>query len=605
MCGIVGFTGELPAKDILISGLEQLEYRGYDSAGIAVLDQEKGLLLKKKTGHVADLRAAAEDMDTQGTCGIGHTRWATHGGVTEANAHPHNCGTVTLIHNGIIENYRELTVEYGLSEKLKSETDTEVVAALLDKIYEGDPIVAIRRTVKLLSGTFALCIMFNDHPGLIYCVRNVSPLVAAVFDEGTIIASDLTALIPYSKKYFVVPEYHILTMTKDSIHVEDMKGNKVTPEILTVDWDINSAQKGGYPHFMLKEIYEQPEALERTIMPRVSDDMPDFTEDGIPDEVLQKIQRVVVVACGTAMHAGMVGAKVIESRLRIPVQVEIASEFRYKDPIIDETALTIILSQSGETTDTLEALKIAKSRGSKTISIVNVKGSTIARESAYVLYTHAGPEIAVASTKAYTVQISAMYLLAARIGFVKGILTEEETKEFITKLSGAGELIAKTLENANNIKRIANHIKLAQDVFYIGRGIDYTMSLEASLKLKEISYIHAEAYAAGELKHGTIALISENVPVIAIATEPLIYPKTISNMKEVKSRGAYVILISQDAEKPDDSVCDRQIRIPDAEPTFAVFATAAVLQLIAYYTSVARGQDVDKPRNLAKSVTVE
>ncbi len=605
MCGIVGFTGELPAKDILISGLEQLEYRGYDSAGIAVLDQEKGLLLKKKTGHVADLREAAKDMDTQGTCGIGHTRWATHGGVTEANAHPHNCGSVTLIHNGIIENYRELTVEYGLSEKLKSETDTEVVAALLDKIYEGDPIVAIRKTVKLLSGTFALCIMFSDRPNVIYCVRNVSPLVAAVFDEGTIIASDLTALIPYSKKYFVVPEYHILTMTKDSIHVEDMKGNKVTPEILTVDWDINSAQKGGYPHFMLKEIYEQPEALERTIMPRVKGGMPDFTEDGIPDEVLKMIQRVVVVACGTAMHAGMVGAKVIESRLRIPVQVEIASEFRYKDPIIDENALTIILSQSGETTDTLEALKIAKSRGSKTISIVNVKGSTIARESDYVLYTHAGPEIAVASTKAYTVQISAMYLLAARMGFVKGILTEEQTRDFIAKLSGAGELIQKTLENANNIKRIANHIKLAQDVFYIGRGIDYTMSLEASLKLKEISYIHAEAYAAGELKHGTIALISENVPVIAIATEPSIYPKTISNMKEVKSRGAYVILISQDAEKPDDSVCDRQIRIPDAEPTFAVFATAAVLQLIAYYTSDARGLDVDKPRNLAKSVTVE
>ena len=321
MCGIIGFTGELPAKDILIGGLEQLEYRGYDSAGIAVLDDEKGLLLKKKTGKVEELREAAKDMDTAGTCGIGHTRWATHGGVTEANAHPHNCGTVTLIHNGIIENYRELTVEYGLSEKLKSETDTEVVAALLDKIYEGDPIVAIRKTVKLLAGTFALCIMFSDHPDVIYCVRNVSPLVAAVFDQGTIIASDLTALIPYSRKYFVVPEYHILTMNKDSIRVEDMKGNKVTPEILTVDWDINSAQKGGYPHFMLKEIYEQPEALERTIMPRVQNGMPDFTEDGIPDDVLKNIQRVVVVACGTAMHAGMVGAKVIESRLRIPVQV--------------------------------------------------------------------------------------------------------------------------------------------------------------------------------------------------------------------------------------------------------------------------------------------
>ena len=394
-------------------------------------------------------------------------------------------------------------------------------------------------------------------------------------------------------------------MTKDSIRVEDMKGNKVTPEILTVDWDINAAQKGGYPHFMLKEIYEQPEALERTIMPRVKDGLPDFTEDGIPDDVLKNVKRVVVVACGTAMHAGMVGAKLIESRLRIPVQVEIASEFRYKNPIIDEEALTIILSQSGETTDTLEAMKIAKARGSKTISIVNVKGSTIARESDFVLYTHAGPEIAVASTKAYTVQISAMYLIAARMGLVKGILSEEEAKAFIEKLSGAGELIKKTLESANNIKRIANHIKMAQDVFYIGRGIDYTMSLEASLKLKEISYIHAEAYAAGELKHGTIALITENVPVIAIATEPSIYPKTISNMKEVKSRGAYVILISADAEKPDDSVCGRQIKIPEETPEFSVFATAAVLQLIAYYTSDARGLNVDKPRNLAKSVTVE
>ncbi len=605
MCGIVGFTGELPAKDILINGLEQLEYRGYDSAGIALMDPDRGIILKKKTGRVAELREAAKDMDTAATCGIGHTRWATHGGVTDTNAHPHRCGKVALIHNGIIENYRELTVEYGLTEKLVSETDTEVVAALLDKLYEDDPIRAIRKTVKLLAGSFALCIMFSDHPDVIYCVRNVSPLVAAVFDEGTIIASDLTALIPYTKNYFVVPEYHILTMTRESIRVEDMKGNKVTPEMLTVNWDIASAMKGGYPHFMLKEIYEQPEALDRTITPRVKDGLPDFTEDGIPDEVFTNVQNVVVVACGTAMHAGMVGAKVIETRLRIPVRVEIASEFRYKDPIIDDKTLTVVLSQSGETIDTLKALELAKSKGSKTISIVNVKGSTIARESDFVLYTHAGPEIAVASTKAYTVQISAMYLLAARMGLVKGTFSQAEAKSFVEKLQGAGALIEETLKNANNIKRIANHIKMAQDVFYIGRGIDYTMSLEASLKLKEISYIHAEAYAAGELKHGTIALISENVPVIAIATEDLVYPKTISNVREVKSRGAFVVLISHDTEKPEDNVADRLIHIPGEDPTFSVFATAAVLQLIAYYTSDARGLDVDKPRNLAKSVTVE
>ncbi|MBQ1327427.1 MAG: glutamine--fructose-6-phosphate transaminase (isomerizing) [Eubacterium sp.] len=605
MCGIIGFAGNLPAKDVLIDGLEQLEYRGYDSAGIAIMDPVQGILLAKKVGRVADLREAAKGLETKGTTGIGHTRWATHGGVTDANAHPHRVGRVTLIHNGIIENYRDLTVQYGLKDKLKSETDSEVAAAFLDKVYEGDPIDAIRKVVKLLSGSFALCIMFDDQPGKIYSVRNVSPLVAAASKKGAIIASDLTALIAYSKEYFVVPEYHILTLSEEGIKVEDMKGNEVSPEILTVNWDISAAQKGGYPHFMLKEIYEQPEALSRTIMPRVKGGLPFLLDDGIDDEVLKNLKRVNIVACGTAMHAGMVGRTVLENRLRIPVTVEIASEFRYKDPIIDEETLTIVLSQSGETIDTLEALKLAKSKGSKVISIVNVKGSTIARESDYVLYTHAGPEIAVASTKAYTVQISAMYLIACRIGLVKGIFKEDEAKEFIQNLMNAGELIKETLLNANNIKRIANYIKMAPDVFYIGRGIDYTMCLEASLKLKEISYIHSEAYAAGELKHGTIALISEGVPVIAIATDENVYSKVISNIREVKSRGAYVILISHDDDINDNTICDKQIRIPDADSTFSVFATAAVLQLIAYYVSDAKGLDVDKPRNLAKSVTVE
>ena len=605
MCGIIGYTGDQPAKDILINGLKQLEYRGYDSAGIAVLDKDAGFIMKKKTGKVAELEAAAAEDKTEATCGIGHTRWATHGGVTETNAHPHNQGSVTICHNGIIENYKELTSEYGLKKLLKSETDTEVVAALLDQFYEGNPYKTIKRVVGLLAGSFALCIMFEDQPGKIFAIRNVSPMVAAAFDGGSIIASDLTAVINFSKKYFVVPEYHILTLSESGIQVQDLKGRAVEPEILEVNWDITSAQKGGYPHYMLKEINEQPEALERTIAPRIQDGLPYLLDDGIDDAILKELKDIVIVACGTAMHAGMVGKSLIESKLRIPVTVEIASEFRYKDPIIDSSTLVIVVSQSGETIDTLEALRLARKKGCKVLSVVNVKGSTIARESDYVLYTHAGPEIAVASTKAYTVQISAMYLLAARLGYVRGIMSEEETKEFIKKLSEVGEIMKRTIDASNDIRMIANHIKKAPDVFYIGRGIDYTMSLEASLKLKEISYIHAEAYAAGELKHGTIALISEQVPVIAIATEDHVYAKVISNVREVKSRGAYVILISQEGKTESEEVCDKQIYIPKVDSTFGVFATAVILQLIAYYTSDAKGLDVDKPRNLAKSVTVE
>ncbi|MBP3808388.1 MAG: glutamine--fructose-6-phosphate transaminase (isomerizing) [Eubacterium sp.] len=605
MCGIIGFTGNEPAKDVLIAGLKQLEYRGYDSAGVAVLDPKTGIILKKRTGKVEELAKAAEEDKTDATCGIGHTRWATHGGVTETNAHPHRQGSVTLCHNGIIENYKELTTEFGLKNQLVSETDTEVVAALLDKIYEGDPFKAIKKTVELLAGSFALCIMFDDQPGKIFAVRNVSPMVAASFEGGSIIASDLTAVINYSKKYFVVPEYHVLELSKDGILVRDLKGRQVEPEILEVNWDIKSAQKGGYPHYMLKEINEQPEALERTVSPRVQNGLPFLEDDGIDDDILKNLQNIVIVACGTAMHAGMVGKSLIETKLRVPVNVEIASEFRYKDPIIDEKTLTIVVSQSGETIDTLEALRLAKQKGSKVLSIVNVKGSTIARESDYVLYTHAGPEIAVASTKAYTVQIAALYIFAARLGLVKGVMSEDEAREFMTKLSGVGAIMEKTIEASNDIRRIANHIKTAPDVFYIGRGIDYTLSLEASLKLKEISYIHSEAYAAGELKHGTIALISENVPVIAIATEEHVYSKVISNVREVKSRGAYVILISQEGKKESQEVCDKQIYIPEVDSTFGVFATAVILQLIAYYTSDAKGLDVDKPRNLAKSVTVE
>ena len=604
MCGIIGFTGNEPAKDIIIGGLERLEYRGYDSAGLALLSNDQ-IQVRKRTGKVEELRKLCEAEKMPATCGIGHTRWATHGGVTDVNAHPHRVGKVVLIHNGIIENYRQIVTEYGLADQLVSETDSEVVAALLNKFYEGDPVKAIKKTVKVLSGAFALCIMFQDIPDTIYAIRNVSPMVATSCERGSVIASDLTALIEFSKEYFVVPEYHILTLKKDGIDIQDLKGNKVTPQMLTVNWDITSAQKGGYPFFMLKEIYEQPDAIRNTIAPRINQELPDFTEDGIDDAIFKDCKRISIVACGTAMHAGMVGKHLIEKKLRIPVHVDCASEFRYKDPIIDEETLTIVLSQSGETIDTLEALKLAKNRGSKVLSIVNVKGSTIARESDYVLYTHAGPEIAVASTKAYTVQVAAMYLIACRIGLVKGLITEHDAKRFMTKLTNASNIVEETLKCADDIKRVADHIKFATDTFYIGRGLDYTMSLEAALKLKEISYVHAEAYAAGELKHGTIALISENVPVIALATQDDVYAKVISNIREVKARGAYVVLVSMDEEVNDPSICDQHIRLPKMDSEFTSFATAVVLQLVAYYTSEAKGLDVDKPRNLAKSVTVE
>lgn len=605
MCGIIGFTGSLPAKDILIDGLARLEYRGYDSAGIALLNDDDTLTIRKKAGRVDELRAMCSDREYTSTCGIGHTRWATHGGVTDINAHPHKCGKVAIIHNGIIENYYDIIREYGLADMLVSETDTEVVAALLDKLYDGDPVKTIKKAVNIISGSFALCIMFADHPGKIYAVRNVSPMVAASSEKGSIIASDLTAIISFSKEYFVVPEYHILTMTEEGIKVEDMKGNVVKPQMLEITWDIEAAQKGGFPHYMLKEIYEQPDSLRNTITPRVVDGLPDFTEDGIDDEVFKNCTNITVVACGTAMHAGIVGKAMIEAELKIPVNVEIASEFRYKEPLIDDKTLVIVTSQSGETIDTLEALRLAKRCGSKVLSVVNVKGSTIARESDYVLYTHAGPEIAVASTKAYSVQMAAMYLIGCRIGLVKGMYTEEKARQFIASLLSVIPVIEETLKQADRVKEVANYIKMAPDAFFIGRGIDYTLSLEGALKLKEISYVHAEAYAAGELKHGTIALITENVPVIALATQEAVYGKMISNIREVKARGAYVILISMDDKVDDKTVCDKHIKIPKQDNLFSVFATAVILQLIAYYTSDAKGLDVDKPRNLAKSVTVE
>lgn len=605
MCGIIGYCGPLDAQKLLIDGLTQLEYRGYDSAGIAIFDECSQLHHLKQVGKVAALRKACEQSPITSHCGIGHTRWATHGGVTGENAHPHTVGKITMIHNGIIENYHELTERYHLEDKLSSQTDTEVSAAVLNEIYDGNPYTAIGRLLKEIVGTYAFCIMFADRPGEIYAVRSVSPLVAAYTASGAMIASDLTALLPYSKKYFVVPEKKILKLTAYKITITGLDGVREEPEIIEAAWTADAAMKNGYPHFMLKEIHEQPEVLKKTILPRLSGGLPDFTAEGIPDELLKGVNSIRIIACGTAMHAGMVTRALVEPLLRIPVTVSIASEFRYEEPMIGEDTLTIVISQSGETIDTLAALRLAKEQHSKVISVVNVKGSTIARESDYVIYTHGGPEIAVASTKAYTVQIAALYLLVCRMALVRGVYTKEDAIEFGQNLLSCADSMETMIRQKEFIKDIVSHIICSPDAFFIGRGMDYAFSLEGALKLKEISYIHAEAYAAGELKHGTIALITDHSPVIAIATQKHILAKTISNIREVKARGAFVILLITESTVVDADLADIVIRIPDDDDRFTVFSIAVALQLIAYYSSVQKGLDVDQPRNLAKSVTVE
>lgn len=604
MCGIIGFTGKLEAQDILLNGLASLEYRGYDSAGIAYFKDTGKISLRKTVGKVKDLRAICDD-ENNSTCGIGHTRWATHGGVTNANAHPHKVGQIALIHNGIIENYHELVNKFDLADQLISETDTEVAAALINKLYNGDPKEALKKAVAEIEGSFAFCVLFKDHPGEIYAIRNVSPMVATHCEEGSFIASDLTAFIKYNKRYFIVPEYHILTMKEDGIDLEDLNGNAVEPEYLEVNWDVTAAQKDGYPHFMIKEIHEQPQAITRTITPRIKDMLPDFSEDGIPDSFFEDVNDITIVACGTAMYAGMVGKTMIQNRLHIPVTVAIASEFRYEEPVITDRSMVIVVSQSGETIDTLEALCLANKYTRKTLSIVNVKGSSIARESSYVLYTHAGPEIAVASTKAYTVQAATFYLLGCKLALMQNKMSVDEAHGFIQTLSEIPNYIEEVLAQASNVEQLTKRMTNAANAFFIGRGLDYTLCMEGALKLKEISYIHAEAYAAGELKHGTIALISEGVPVIAVATQKHVYSKVISNIREVKARGAYVTLLTREKEITDPSICDVHISLPDIADEFAIFEAVVIFQLIAYYTSVGKGLNPDQPRNLAKSVTVE
>ncbi|MDE6433189.1 MAG: glutamine--fructose-6-phosphate transaminase (isomerizing) [Lachnospiraceae bacterium] len=606
MCGIIGYIGNENVKEVLLDGLELLEYRGYDSAGIAVRDRMTAKTdVYKCAGRVGDLRKICSSDNHLFTCGIGHTRWATHGGVSDENAHPHQFGAVTLVCNGIIENYRELIAEYHLKDVLCSETDTEVAVALLDYYYEGNPEKAIQKTVEKLYGTFALVILFADQPESIYSIRNVSPIVAAVCEKGTMLASDLTALCRFTDRYFVVPEYHILALKEDGFFLMDLDGNRAEPEILTVDWQVDSAGKNGYPFYMEKEIMEQPEAIRNTILERIKNGLPDFSRDGVPDELFLDCKRICVVACGTAMHVGLVAKSLVKSILHMHIDVELASEFMYGNPVIDEETLVIAVSQSGETIDTLEAVKYAKCQGAKCLSIINVRGSSIARESDYVLYTNAGPEIAVASTKAYTTQLSVFYLLIAKMAFLRGNYTEEQVKKFVSELQHVPEVVETVLERRKDIHTIARQVLEAKDLFMIGRGLDYAILLEGSLKLKEVSYIHSEAYASGELKHGPIALITEETPVIAAVTQSGLISKELSNIKEVRARGAKVVLFVKEELAGGLSQEHELIILPDMRDEFIVFPASVALQLFAYYVSMDKGLDVDKPRNLAKVVTVE
>ncbi len=607
MCGIIGYTGTKDAGEIMLNALELLEYRGYDSAGIALSNEHGGPAeITKCAGRVKDLRLLCENENIAGHCGIGHTRWATHGGVCDENAHPHRFGKITVIHNGIIENYRQLIEKYELDGKLRSQTDSEVVAAVLSRFYDGDPYAAIRKTVLKLKGTFALAILFDDIPGKIFAIRNVSPIVAANTEDGAILSSDVAAIVPFTTQYFVVPELHVVCLSENGIEMYDLSGDRAYIEWLIVDWDVSRSDKGGYPFYMEKEIMEQPRVIEATILPRIKDGKPDLSAEGIQDDMLAECKRICVIACGTAMHAGLVGKSLIQSIIGIHVDVVMASEFMYNDPVVDSETLVIAISQSGETIDTLEALKFARKCGSPSISIVNVKGASIARASQHVIYTNAGPEIAVASTKAYTTQLAVLYLLTARMAIARGLWEDAQVQRYMSELLRVPKVMEEVLARKEEVHYIATTILNAKDVFMIGRGLDYSILLEGSLKLKEVSYIHSEAYASGELKHGTIALITSETPVIAVVTQDKLKSKELSNIKEVQSRGAKVILLIKGNEMLEqEKIWSRIFRLPVMADEFMVMPASIVLQLIAYYVSLDKGLDVDKPRNLAKVVTVE
>lgn len=607
MCGIIGYTGKKEASGILLDALELLEYRGYDSAGIALFPED-GSRVKtfKRAGRVRELREYCAKLDVTGHCGIGHTRWATHGGVCNENAHPHRFGNVTIIHNGIIENYRQLIEEYGLDGKLTSQTDSEVVAAVIFHFYTGDPYAAIRKAVLKLKGTFALAILFDDIPGKIFAIRNVSPIVVASMEDGAILSSDVAAIVPFTTRYFVVPEFHVVCLSGKEIEMYDLSGDEARIDWLTVDWNVSGSDKGGYRFYMEKEIMEQPRVISETVRSRIKNGKPDFSAEGIPDEMLASCERICIIACGTAMHAGLVGKSLIQSLIGIHVDVVMASEFMYNDPVVDDSTLVIAISQSGETIDTLEALKYARKCGSSNISIVNVRGASIARASEYVIYTNAGLEIAVASTKAYTTQLAVLYLLTARMAVARKLWSDAQMKAYIKELMRVPSVMEEVLTCREEIHYIADSMLNAKDVFMIGRGLDYSILLEGSLKLKEISYIHSEAYASGELKHGTIALITDETPVIAVVTQDKLKSKELSNIREVQSRGAKVILLIKGQEElGQEKIWSHIFRLPVMRDEFMVMPASVVLQMIAYYVSLDKGLDVDKPRNLAKVVTVE
>ena len=606
MCGIVGYVGKRNAQDVLLDGLEKLEYRGYDSAGVA-LALEGGIRVVKSKGRLAELRKrlAVEALARSG-CGIGHTRWATHGEPSDVNSHPHSTPRVSIVHNGIIENYgvlKERLMAKGYT--FESETDTEVLVKLIDSCYEGEPLKALCAALAMVRGSYALAVLFRDFPDTLFAVKRESPLIVGWGEEENFIASDIPALLKYTRRYSVLEEGDMAVVNADGIRFYNEFAEPVEREVLTANWDQEAAEKGGYPHFMLKEINEQPAAITATVSPRVENGLPDLRVPELTDERLRRIGTVHLVGCGTAMHAGMVGKAAIEALARVPAQVEIASEFRYRNPILRPEDLVIIISQSGETSDTLAALKLAKSRGVPVLAIVNVVGSSIARAADYVMYTYAGPEIAVASTKAYMVQMCVLYLFALRLAYARGMQTDAEIRRLTAELLRAGEVIKPRLADCEQIKYLASRFVNTQSCFFIGRGFDYSLSLEGSLKLKEISYVHSDAYAAGELKHGTISLVTDGVPVIALATQKQVYEKTISNAKETKSRGAKVLLFTtRDAVVPD-GVADYVVRLDDYDDLLMPLQLIVPLQLFAYYMAVLRGCDVDKPRNLAKSVTVE
>lgn len=606
MCGIVGYIGERDCTEVLLNSLSKLEYRGYDSAGIAVFENGN-ITVEKSKGELANLRKKIEeDHKPDGHCGIGHTRWATHGEPSDINSHPHGSKRVSIVHNGIIENYKDIKkFLIGKGYSFISETDTETVAKLLDYYYEGDPIDAIIKTLNDIRGAYALGILFKDFPDKIFAVRKDSPLIIGVGDEENFIASDVPAILQYTRKYYLLEENEIATIKADRVEFCDIHKQEIVKEVKVSDLDMDAAEKGGYEHFMLKEIHEQPTAVKTTIAPRIVNGMPDLSECGLTDEMLKNYRKIFVVACGTACHAGMVGKYVIEKLARTEVTVDIASEFRYRDPIVTPEDLVIVISQSGETADTKAALKLAKERGAKVLAIVNVKGSSIARDADMVLYTHAGPEISVASTKAFSVQMAVMYLLAFEMAYAKGCIDKEECMRLTKELSDIPDVIEETMKCADRCQYVASKLVTATSLLYIGRGLDYTLSMEGSLKLKEISYIHSESYAAGELKHGTISLVTDQMPVISVATQSELLEKMVSNIVEVKSRDAFTITVTKQGTEFSEGVMDEVIEIPALEDILMPLVTVIPLQLIAYYTTVLKGLNVDKPRNLAKSVTVE